>query len=366
MFEQAKLWSNLALLAAALFLVSCNFSGSGGDVIEIRGETMGSYYVVKYIAEKDSLPSEGAAEAISGVLVWINEQFNHYDPESTLSKFNKKKDLDWYQVDEKFLFVLRLNKDMSEASEGSFDPAILALTRAWGFAGDYRGKSEKRVLADSEVKELLKNVGLDKIEIDTENKRIRKKVPGVELDFSASVPGLAADDLSWCLENVVKTKNFMVDIGGEMHIKGTNNGNPWKIAIEAPHEGSDRVVQKILKLSDINLATSGNYRNYIESDGKKLSHILDAKTGKPAPSDILSVTVLDKYGAFNADLWSTTLMTLGIRRAYFLAEQRGIPAYFIYEIQGADGVGHVKVRETSRMKEYLEGSILESLQEAVK
>lgn len=355
------------MLCLLLTFSSCNFNSGNGEVIEIRGETMGSYYIVKYIPESDSIPKEEVADQIQSVLVWVNSIFNHYDPESVISNFNKKRDLKWVDVGEKFIFVLDMNQMMSEKSEGAFDPTVLPLTRAWGFAGDYRGKPEKRELKDAEIKEIMKSVGLDKIEIDRKGNRIRKKVPGVELEFSASVPGLAADDISWAMTNVVKTKNFMIDVGGEMHIKGTNHGKPWKIAIEAPVENNDqRLAQKVLELSDTHVATSGNYRNYIESSGEKLGHVLDARTGKPAPSDILSVTVLDDHGAFNADLWSTTLMSLGVRRAYFLAEQSQLAAFFVYKVTGLDGKESIKTRETSRMSLYGKSSILNKIEDVMK
>lgn len=353
------------VLSLATLLASCN--GGGGEIVEIRGQTMGSYYLVKYIPGKDSVSKEVAAEKIENVLTWVNSFFNHYSPTSTLSKFNLKRDKEWMEVDEKFIFVLSMNKMMYERVEGAFDPTIFPVVRAYGFSGDFRGKSEKRIPTDKELETLMKSVGMDKIEIDEKNKRIRKLDPNVELEFAASVPGLAADDISWTLKNVVKTKDFLIDVGGEMHIEGTHNGSPWRVAIESPQEGNERVVDRIIEVTDVNLATSGNYRNYIKSEGKRLGHILDAKTGKPAPSDVLSVTVLNTHGAFNADLWSTALMAIGIRNAYFLAEKFLVPAYFIYEVENPDGTKQVKTRQTSAMKAYTNSeSVLGKLEELVK
>lgn len=355
------------ILSLALVLLFTSCMGGGGEVVEIRGQTMGSYYVVKYIPNKNSLSKKEAASQVESVLTWVNGFFNHYSPTSTLSKFNLKRDTEWMEVDEKFIFVLQMNKDMSEKVEGSFDPTIFPVARAYGFTGDFRGKSEKRVPSDEEIAKLMKSVGISKIEIDEKGGRIRKLDPNVELEFSASVPGLAADDISWALKNVIRSDNFLIDVGGEMHIEGTNNGSPWKVAIEAPREDDERIVDRIIELSDVHLATSGNYRNYIKSEGKRLGHILDAKTGKPAPSDILSVTVLNKHGAFNADLWSTALMSIGIRKAYFLAEKFLVPAYFIFEVENPDGTKEVKVRETSAMKAYTNSEgVLGKLEELLK
>lgn len=354
----------ILLLCLATFFTACT---DRGELVEIRGQTMGSYYLVKYIPSKESPSKEVAAERVESVLTWVNSFFNHYSPSSTLSKFNLKRDTEWMEVDEKFIFVLEMNKEISEKVEGSFDPTIFPVARAYGFSGDFRGKTEKRIPSDKEISKLMESVGISKIEIDKENNRIRKLDPNLELEFAASVPGLAADDISWTLKNVIKSKDFLIDVGGEMHIEGTHNGSPWRVAIESPQEGQERVVDRILELTDVNLATSGNYRNYIKSEGKRLGHILDAKTGKPAPSDILSVTVLNKFGAFNADLWSTALMSIGIRKAYFLAEKYLIPAYFIFEVESPDGTKEIKTRQTSAMKAYTNSEgVLGKLEELVK
>ncbi len=354
-----------SLLTLAVLISSC--MKGGGEVVEIRGQTMGSYYLIKYIPGEGSIPKEEAAKKIEGVLTWVNGFFNHYNPESTLSQFNLKRDTEWMEVDEKFIFVLSMNKDMSERVEGAFDPTIFPIVRAYGFAGDHRGKSEKRIPSDDEIAKLLKSVGISKIEIDEKGKRVRKLDPNLEMEFGASVPGLAADDISWTLKNVIKSKDFLIDVGGEMHIEGTHNGSPWRVAIEAPQEGNERVIERIIEITDVNLATSGNYRNFIKNEGKRLGHILDARTGKSAPSDILSVTVLDKHGAFNADLWSTALMSIGIRNAYFLAEKFLVPAYFIYEVESPDGTKQIKTRQTSAMKAYTNSeTILGKLEELVK
>jgi thiamine biosynthesis lipoprotein len=127
----------------------------------------------------------------------------------------------------------------------------------------------------------------------------------------------------------------MVEIGGEIRTRGDKDGKEWKVGVETPDAKlGQRPIQKILKLSNLSIATSGSYRNFFEQGGKKYSHTIDFKTGRPIQHNLISVSVIHQKSCTLADSWATALMAMGVRRGMRVAEMNKIPAYFIYRDPG--------------------------------
>jgi thiamine biosynthesis lipoprotein len=156
---------------------------------------------------------------------------------------------------------------------------------------------------------------------------IRKDIPDLYVDLSSIAQGYTVDRVAERLENL-GIANYLVEIGGELRGKGLNQlGGHWRIGIERPTPG-DRSVYTIIKIADVGVSTSGDYRDYFERDGQRYSHIIDPQTGRPVSHRLASVTVVSE-NTMRADALSTALMVLGPEDGYHLAEQTGLAAYFI-------------------------------------
>ena len=169
--------------------------------------------------------------------------------------------------------------------------------------------------------------GREYLHADCEVPAIRKDRAKLYIDLSAYAKGLAADDIAALLdsENIA---NYLVEIGGDLRARGHNASNAkWRIAIERPDQ-SGNTVEKIIHVHDLSVATSGDYRNFFEVNGKRYSHTIDPRTGRPVTHNLASVTVLFDNAA-TADGYATALQVLGPDAGFELAERLNIPAYFL-------------------------------------
>lgn len=197
----------------------------------------------------------------------------------------------------------------------------------WGFS-----KHENRVPTQEEINNVLLHVGMPRVEIDRANSRIRKLDPEVKIDLSSIAQGYTVTATANLLENQ-GIQNYLVEIGGEMKVKGHNaKGNSWRVAIEKPSPFS-REVQRILDIHQMNgaaIMTAGTYRNFFEEKGHTYSHILNPKTGSPVTHHLLSVTVLHDDPTW-ADAWDTALLCVGETEAAKIAEAEHLKVLLIYQ-----------------------------------
>ena len=225
-----------------------------------------------------------------------------------------------------FVHVFRLSKEISENTQGAFDITVAPLVNAWGF-----GFKNESHITPTQIDSLLQFVGFRKI--DFINGKIVKQDPRVILDCSAVAKGYGSDVIAQTFDRK-GIANYMVEIGGEIVVKGVNpKGEKWKVGINKPVEdslGTAGGVQTILNLTDVAVATSGNYRNFYYRDGKKYAHTIDPHSGYPVQHSILSSTVLAKDCA-TADAYATAFMVLGLDASKEVLEAHPeIQAYFIY------------------------------------
>jgi thiamine biosynthesis lipoprotein len=251
-----------------------------------------------------------------------------------LSPFNKNSNITAINnnktdiPDKDLLKVFSLAKDISKKTYGAFDITVAPLVNLWGFGFEnYHNVDSTRI--DS-----LKNfVGFEKIRL--ENGKLLKSDPRIQLDCSAIAKGYGVDAIGMFLESK-GVKDYMVEIGGEIRTRGSNpNGAPWRIGITNPQDdisGKETEIKQVLELTDVSLATSGNYRNYYIKEDKKYAHTIDPRTGYPVQHNILSSTVIAKDCA-TADAYATSFMVLGLDSAILVLEKNpDINAYFIYSI----------------------------------
>ena len=281
-----------------------------------QGKIFGTLYTVTYEHNADLQPQIVAAmQAVDNSLSPFNRQ-------SIITHINNN---DSIEVDTLFTEVFRTAEHIYSESHGAFDPTIAPLVNAWGF-GFKRGMDVSNTTIDS-LKEL---VGLSRVKL--ENKRVEKADGRIMLDFSAIAKGYGSDCVARLLDSC-GIQNYMVEIGGEVVVKGHNkNGNPWGIGITKPIDDSlsvNQELQTVLRLTDCAVATSGNYRNFYYKDGVKYAHTIDPRTGYPVQHSLLSATVIAD-NCMRADALATAFMVLGVDSAMAYCERHPeIKGYFI-------------------------------------
>ena len=297
--------------------------------LHMSGRTMGTTYSVKYRPIPDAPSPKTLQMEIDALLTEINQTMSTYDPESELSRFNRLRTTDWVSVSASLLAVLKAALEIGAQSEGAFDITVGPLVDLWGFGPGFR---RDRIPLEADIAAARARSGLDKLTVHDTLQAIRKHHPDIFLDLSGIAKGYGVDRIGELLTSH-GIEHYMVEIGGEVRVRGLNASDThWRIAIEKPLPG-ERSVQGVLALSDIALATSGDYRNFFEIAGRRYSHTIDPATGWPVENHLVSVTVLADAG-MRADAWATAFMVLGPERGMAIAERLGLPVLFIIERDG--------------------------------
>lgn len=333
----------LFLLSLIFFSWSCQEKKSGVLVKEISGPVFGSTYSIKYVGNLDR---EVFSTYLQEFFRDFNAEFSTYQENSVISQFNLAPAGMKIKVNQRFISMLKLLRKFHEVSEGAFDPTLGPVIKAWGFDKGKPGRPSESVL--TKARSLM---GLQHVYWDEASDTAWKTKGGLTLDLNAFAPGWAADLIG---EELLRrgVDNFMVDIGGEILVRGKKGDESWVIGIEKPSEGVSHVLQMAIRVKDLAVATSGNYRQFFLEDGVRRSHILDPRTGLPVEHTVASVTILAP-SAVEADVWGTVLMVLG-EKGTELARKQGVRALFIR----TTGPGKFDTSPTPEMKTYLEANQL--------
>jgi thiamine biosynthesis lipoprotein len=223
--------------------------------------------------------------------------------------------------------------ELCKWSGGAFDITVAPLVARWGFG---RGAQIGEPPSAAEIESYLARTGAEIIHVGRGNPTrggfLHKFDPAVEIDLSAIAPGYAADHVAAGLFALGR-EDFLVEIGGEIYAAGhRSDGKPWRVAIEEPVE-EQRRIHSVVELSNQGLATSGDYRAYYLQDGRRLSHTIDPRTGRPIENGMASATVIAPTAA-QADGFATALMVLGAREGLAFAEQWNLPAMTLTRNEG--------------------------------
>ncbi len=285
---------------------------------------MGTSYTVKVPKLPDSLSKEQITVQIRDLLVILDGQMSTFQQDSELSQINKTQSTKWLAVSTSLYTVLKKAKEVSELSKGAFDITVGPLVNLWGFGSQ---SILFKVPEQEDIEKQLAKTGYRHLLLDDNTQKIRKEFAELFLDLSAIAKGYAVDQVASLLESH-GIANFMVEVGGELRLKGKNIYNKrWRIAVEKPAV-ERRTIQRVLDLTNISLATSGDYRNFFESDGVRFSHTIDPRSGKPITHKLASITILSDT-TMEADAIATALMVLGPDDGYIIAEHEKIAALFI-------------------------------------
>ena len=290
----------------------------------IEGEAQGSTYHIKYIAERD----ENLKPAIDSILEVIDRSMSTYRSDSAISKINQGDTT--VVVDQHFRKVFEASQQIWQESEGLFDPTVGVLVNAWGF-----GKqkiSEADLPTDKKIDSLRKYVGFDKVAL-TEKNLIKKRYTEILFDFNAIAQGYTSDVVANYL-SVRGIKNYIVEIAGEMYLKGKNTveDKSWTIGVENPLKPlDDRDLVATIQFTNQGLATSGNYRKvWTDSNGRKYVHSINPLTGRATQSDVLSATVVAP-STMLADGYATMFMVMGLAKSKaFLEKHPDLAVLLVY------------------------------------
>jgi len=298
-----------------------------------EGLVFGTIYHITYESNAN-YKSEIEAE-----LKKVDQSLSPFNPTSIISRINRNEQV---EADSMFCDVFTLAEKISQETDGAFDITVAPLVNLWGF-GFKKGIAPNQNSIDS----IHSFIGYKKVSL--RNKHVIKENEKTMLDCSAIAKGYGSDVVAKLLK-AKGVKNFMVEIGGEVVVNGVNDKNkPWHIGINKPTDDSLSTcneLQDILEVTDMAMATSGNYRNFYYKNGKKYAHTIDPKTGQPVQHSILSATVLAKDCA-TADAYATSFMVMGIDKAKeILKKHPELCAYLIY----ADEKGNNKVWYSPNMK----------------
>jgi len=290
---------------------------------------MGSTYALKGVwpAEATPDPEEGARGA-EMLLATLDAALSTWREDSEIAALNRAEPGVPFDASTHLFEVLRIAAEVSEQSKGAFDVTLAPVIRAWGFGG-----ADKAVEAPRDLEQLRARVGWASLALrpKDEGGGVTKTKPGMMVDVSAVAPGYAADRLAALLGNLGAT-SWMVEVGGEVVTRGRNaEGVPWRIGVERPTGDVNRTIHAVVAPGDAGLATSGDYRNYYELAGKRVSHTIDPRTGHPIAHKLASVTLVDSRSCAHADALATALNVLGPVESVALAEQlRLVACFFIW------------------------------------
>jgi thiamine biosynthesis lipoprotein len=271
--------------------------------VKIEGPVFGTTYHITY-GHKAATDYQ---KSIDSLFYLVNRSLSTYIATSDISKINNGDAT--VVVDAFFKEVYQKSKQVFEETNGYFDPTVGNLVNAWGFGP----KSAKKENDSIEIATMMEAVGFGKTQL-IHNKIIKENANSV-FDFNSIAKGFAVDVVGRFLE-LKNVKNYLVEIGGEIRVRGKNDkNNLWKVAIEKPNTDGSQSIQTTIELSDVSMATSGNYRKFrITPEGKKYVHTINPKTGFAIESNLVSASVITKGDCANADAYATAFMAMGLEK----------------------------------------------------
>jgi len=305
------------LLVVTCFVTHSYAAESPAAIIEARGQTMGTSYMVKVFSPPDHLPQDWR-ERIDKELRSVNDQMSTYLESSEISRFNQTQSTQWFTVSRATAEVVAKSLEVFEQSHGAFDITVASLVNLWSFGP---GKRNLQPPDDNRITQELSKTGSQDLAVTIDPPAIRKSRGELTIDLSAIAKGHGVDRIVELL-TTMGAENVFAEIGGEVRVTGDKGVASWTVGIQKPDVDGE-VVAIAYPLMDRSIATSGDYRNYFESSGVRYSHTIDPRSGRPVRHNLASVSVLAD-DCMTADAWATALNVLGPVEAEILANELGL------------------------------------------
>lgn len=305
----------------------------------IQNQTMGTYYSITIVSNKkiSSHQYQVLSDDINKNLNDINQQMSTYISNSEISQWNQMKSTKWNVVSPEFYNVLENAISISRKTKGKYDVTLAPIIKLWGFDTLPLNKSlEKNIHPKESILKWFQSQNISygyqylRLKIQEHQHMIKKERPNLQVNLSSIAKGYAVDVLNRLLQKY-KQQNFLIDIGGELSIKGYSNiskKGKWNIGIQDPTKAKQSKVYTTMFVPDGAIATSGNYRNVIHTKKKHFSHTIDSTTLQPIKTNILSVSVYKKL-CLDADGWATALMTMNLKEIQNITHDQKLAAFVI-------------------------------------
>ena len=333
MAERTRRWQRTGMTAAGLLVLVAWLAStriaSPRSSVSLTGGTMGTTYSIKLAELPHGLSPAAVRDEVERVLLDINGKMSAFDAQSEISRWNAASAGVWQPISADTATVLREALAVCERSGGALDVTVGPLVRLWHFGpGEGHDAGELPAVPDEDaIQAARERVDWRCIELRGQPPAVRRGIEGGAVDLAAVAKGYGVDRVAERLE-ALGIENYLVEIGGEIRAKGRRpDGSPWAVAVEAPRLDA-RQTQAVLRLDGGSLATSGDYRNYFERDGRRFSHLIDPRTGRPIEHRLASVSVLHP-SCMTADAWATALMILGPEEAWATAQREGLEVLLI-------------------------------------
>ena len=290
------------------------------DIQTIEGQIFNTYYKIKLRPQKIliDLPKQ-----IKIALEEVNQQMSVFVADSEISKINQASAGETIVLSPPLSYVLQTSAKINNESSGAFDPTISPLIDLWGFGKGHKFQNP----SDEQINRILEYSNFNKLKFTSDYASLTKTDSRTQLNLSAIAKGYAVDKIATLLEEH-NIKNYIVEIGGEIRVSGNkdSSGNLWIIGLGVPLTTS-KANAFTMDITDIAVATSGDYRNFIEKDGLRFSHTISPKTGKPVTNNLASVTVLANT-CMEADAYATAIMSMGYEKGLEMSKKLNLPVIF--------------------------------------
>lgn len=315
---------HLIAVLGVLLLAGCSGSDKA-QLLEAHGQTMGTFYSVKVVG---SFPGgqQALQTQVDALLKHYNDEISTYDPNSMLSRFNEQQSTAPFPISQDMADILIEALRIGHRTGGLLDVTVGPLVNLWGFGPDHR---PVKTPTDAQIAAARQRIGIDRlhVEVSSDHATVRKDLPNMYVDLSTFGEGFGADKVAEFLESR-GVSDYLVDIAGASRSRGVNtNGDPWRLGIQKPTDEYESVQAAIVPKGRA-VSTAGSYRNYFELDGRRYSHIIDPRTGKPITHRLVSATVISDT-ALEADGWDTALMVMGTKEAMEFAEKNHLAVYLV-------------------------------------
>lgn len=320
----------LILFPAAVLAAACDGEPA---VLEVSGPAQGTTYSIEVVAPPKGLDETALRRTVENELAAVDRLLSTWRDDSALARFNAAPANEWFPVPPELAALVGRALSLGRDTGGAFDVTLAPLLELWGFGP--RGGKTRRVPDAADIERLRERTGPGLVEVRREPPALRKTRDGVAVTLDGVAQGYTVDRLAKRLD-ALGAGRYLVELGGELYGRGRNpRGEPWTVGVELPVPGVRRLWGAV-GIDGVGMTTSGDYRDFFEAGGRRFSHTLDPRTGRPVSHDLRSVTVIASSTA-TADALATALLVMGPEDGPSYARERGLAALFLAGGDGAAG-----------------------------
>ena len=305
----------LPIITSLVMLTACHRP----EEIKLSGRTMGTTWSLLSAQATDSM-----RQLIQSHLDQREAVLSHWQKDSAVTRFNDSRSTDWQPVPPELIQVIELARDIASKTSGALDITLAPLIDLWGFGA---AGSAKAIPTERQIAEAKTRCGWQHLHSRLDPPALKKDIPDLRLNVASVTEGFVIDELISRLQQQ-GLSDFLLEVGGEVAAIGhAPAGTAWRVGIQTPEATPSDALQT-LPLSDLCIATSGNYRHRIETNGQSYSHLIDPRSGRPITHPLTSVSVIHPSSAL-ADGYATALMIVGPERGREIADQLGLRVLWI-------------------------------------